>query len=116
MHVNPSFIVDINFHLTCAVSDNKGLMLQLVLPPEYYTPEGRPIVPWEWLKLPHDVILRGAWEAWDRTRLHMSLDACKVSVWDDATMIAFCAVLAEKWRDAQQASVEFRVKKRFRRH
>ena len=85
MDINPSFIVDIHFHLACAVGDNKSLMLQLVLPPEYYTLRGQPIVPWEWLALPNGVIFKGAWEAWEHTRLHMSLDAYKVSDWDDAT-------------------------------
>ena len=116
MDINPSFIVDIHFHLACAVGDNKSLMLHLVLPPEYYTPRGRPIVPWEWLALPNGVILRGAWEAWEHTRLHMSLDAYKVSEWNDATMIAFCVVFAEKWGAAHQASVEFQLENRFRRH
>ena len=37
LDINPSFIVDIHFHLACAVADNQNLMLQLVLPPEYYT-------------------------------------------------------------------------------
>ena len=90
--INPGVIVDIHFHLACAVGDNKSLMLQLVLPPKYYTLRGQPIVPWEWLALPDHIICRGAWDAWDHTRLHMSLDAYKVSEWDDATMIAFCVI------------------------
>ena len=47
--ISPSFIVDIHFHLTCAISDKQCLMLQLVLPPEYYTPKGKPLVLWECL-------------------------------------------------------------------
>ena len=116
LDINPSFIVDIHFHLACAVADNQNLMLQLVLPPEYYTLEGQPIVCWKWLALPDGVIFRGAWDAWKRTRVHMTLDAHDVSQWDDATMFAFCVVFAEKWKAVHQASVEFQLENRFHRY
>ena len=116
LDINPSFIVDIHFHLACAVGDNQNLMLQLVLPPEYYTLEGQPIVCWKWLALPDGVIFRGAWDAWKRTRVHMTLDAHDVSQWDDATMFAFCVVFAEKWKAVHQASVEFQLENRFHRY
>lgn len=58
-------IVDVHLHLTCALEEDGDLILQLVLPPEYYTPDGRPIVNWEWLALPDKVTFSGAWTFWD---------------------------------------------------
>ena len=76
--VSNKFIVEVNFRLTCAVADDKSLMFQLVLPPEYYTSEGRPIVPWEWLALPNGVSFHNAWIMWTHTRLHLSLRAHRI--------------------------------------
>ena len=61
-----AFIVDVYLHLTCALGGDGDLIL-LVLPPEYYTPEGRSIVNWELLALLDGVTFRGAWTSWDRT-------------------------------------------------
>ena len=77
---------------------------------------GKPLVSWQWLALPNGISFKGAWDFWDKTRLHMSLETFSDSDWDDATMIAFCGVFAEKWCEAKQVPVDFRTEYRFHKY
>ena len=67
--VSEGFITDILFNLACAVGAQGNSWIQLVLPPEYYTDEGKPIVPWKWLSLPKYVDFHCAWDSWEYTWL-----------------------------------------------